>query len=106
MMKRWLIPLLAAVIAAVTLVAKTTAAGPAGTSVQITKTATLVTPTTIVVPVVLVCPAGQVGGVSVSVSEPQPTGPNTNGFGFANRLCDGTRQTVNVSVNGGPFWLV
>jgi hypothetical protein len=71
--------------------------------VAIERQATLVTSAQIVVRVAVECPAGTMEQVQAGVSQQQPVGPNTDGFGFMNTMCDGSKQTVSVLVNGGPF---
>ena len=99
------IPLIAALVAGLSLAASSGAAPPASTSLQIQGKATSVTPSQIVVRVAVTCPAGTTEQVQVAVSQEQTVGANTNGFGFTNVLCDGSGQTATVLVNGGPFTL-
>ena len=96
--------LIAALAVPFVLVAPSAAAPPAGSSVQIEKQATFVSPTSIVVSVVVQCPAGESGFMHVFVSQQQTVGPNRNGSSGPFLLtCDGTNQTFNVLVSGGPF---
>jgi len=104
-MKVRFIPLIAALVAGLSLVASSAAAPPASVSVQIQGKATSVTPTQIVLRVAVTCPAGTMEQVQVKVSQQQTVGANTNGFGFTNVVCDGSGQTASVLVNGGPFTL-
>ena len=95
---------LAVCVAALALVVPSALSAPAaGTSVQIGKNAALVAPTQIAVPVFFQCPQGATGGVVMSVSQQQPSGPNTTGSGFIGVACTGARQMLTVLVNGGPF---
>jgi hypothetical protein len=94
---------LAVCAGALALVAPSAASGPAATSVSIQKNATLLNPMQVVVPLVVQCPAGEFAFPVVFVDQPQPVGPNTAGNGSTFLVCDGTHQTVNVTVNGGPF---
>src|SRR5437764_7096231 len=97
---------LAVCVAALALAVPSALSAPAAaTSVKIGKNAALVAPTQIAVPVFLQCPQGASGSVFVNVSQQQPTGPNTNGFGSLSTLCNGSRQMLTVFVNGGPFTL-
>ena len=86
------------------LVAPAAASGPAATSVQIQKNATLVSPAQVVVPLVVQCPAGEFAFPTVFLDQPQAVGPNTAGIGSGFLVCDGTHQTVNVTVCCGPFF--
>jgi hypothetical protein len=95
---------LAVCVAALALVVPSALSAPAATSVQLGKNAALLAPGQIAVPVVFQCPQGVTGGVFVSVSQQQPTGPNTTGFGqLFPVVCDGSKQMLTVLVNGGPF---
>jgi hypothetical protein len=104
-MKGRFIPLIAAVVAALAVAAPSAAAPAAGTSVAIERQATLVTSAQLVVRVAVQCPAGTMEQIQVGVSQQQPIGPNTDGFGFMNTMCDGSKQSVSVLVDGGPFTL-
>jgi hypothetical protein len=104
-MKVRFIPLIAALVAGLSLVASSAAAPPASTSLQIQGKATSVTASQIVVRVAVTCPAGTTEQIQVQVSQQQTVGPNTNGGGVTNVLCDSSGQTVSVLVNGGPFTL-
>ena len=95
--------LIAALAVPFVLVAPSAAAPPAGVSIQIERQATLLSPSQIVVSVVVQCPAGTPAFVQMQVSQQQTVGPNTTGTGFASIACDGTNQTSNVLVSGGPF---
>ncbi len=94
---------LAVCVAALALAVPTAISGPVAASVQIGKNAAFVTSAQIAVPVVFQCPPGVTGSVIVSLSQQQLSGPNTTGFGFLAVPCNGSKQTVTVFVNGGPF---
>jgi len=94
---------LAVCVAALALVVPSALSAPAAASVQIGKNAALLAPAQIAVPVVFQCPQGAAGSVFVLVSQQQPAGPNTTGFGFLAVTCTGSKQTLTVLVNGGPF---
>lgn len=102
-MKGRYIPLIAALAAVLVVVAPSAAAPPAATSVAIERTATLVTPTSLLLRLVVQCPAGTQGSAIVSVSQQQASGPNREGDGNTNITCSGARQTLSVLVFGGPF---
>jgi hypothetical protein len=95
----------AAVLATLVAAVPVGAGGPATTSVKIGSTATLVSPSTVDVPVTVTCPPnswGFPGSVSVTVDQPQ----NTNASGVGSDVavtCDGTAQKVIVQVNGFSF---
>ena len=95
---------LAVCVAALALVVPSALSAPAGASVQIGKNAALLATTQIAVPVFFQCPQGVTGGVVVDVSQQQPSGPNTTGFGGNfNVVCTGSKQMLTILVNGGPF---
>jgi hypothetical protein len=102
-MKVKFIPLIAVLAAGLILVAPSAAAPPATTSVQLDSKATLVTSGTIVLHVVLECPAGTSGSVHAGVSQQHPVGPNTSGFGSMSVMCTGSKQTLNLLVVGADF---
>jgi len=95
---------LAVCAGALALVVPSASGGPAATTVQIQKNATLVSPTQVVVPLVVQCPAGEFAFQSVFLDQTQAVGPNTAGSGSGFLVCDGTHQTVNVTVCCGPFF--
>jgi hypothetical protein len=96
--------LVAALAVSFVLVAPSAAAPPAGASIQIEKQATLLSPSTIAVSVVVQCAEGTQAFVNLGVSQQQTVGPNTTGNGFSPIfVCDGTNQTINLVVSGGPF---
>ena len=110
-MKARLIPLIVALVAGLTLVAPSASAPPAGYSVQIEREATLVSPLTLAVSVVVQCPAGK-GGVTVRVvvSQPQTVGPNTEGTAPPMSItCTGAKQMLSMTVvrmSGGATFSV
>jgi hypothetical protein len=100
-----LVTTLTVLLAASALVAPSAAAPPAATSVQIeSRAAFVVPPSSIMVSVVVQCPAGTTVTVFVEVSQQQAAGPNTTGSGNSGpRMCTGANQRFAVVVTGGPF---
>jgi hypothetical protein len=94
-----------ACVAALALVVPSALGGNAATNVQIQRTAALLSPTQIAVPVGFQCPPGAPIFIFVAVSQQQLNAVNTNGSGFANAICNGSKQMITVLVNGGPFML-
>src|SRR5215212_8578228 len=74
---------------------------PSPTHFTISSNAQYVSPTTILVPVTITCPAPLVGFVQVQVQEQNAT--NATGFGSTSITCTGSAQTVAVAVNGTGF---
>jgi hypothetical protein len=100
------ISLVAALGAGLLLASPSAAAPPASTSVQIDPQATFVSPSTIVITIGVECPSGTAALLNGSISQPQVSGPNTTGLGGAiSIVCDGRKQTVSMTINGGPFTL-
>jgi hypothetical protein len=85
------------------LAASSAAGPPAGASVEIDQHATFIDSSMIVVSVVVQCPAGVSTVLQVFVSQQQPSGPNTTGSAGEFLTCDGTKQTRNEVIFGGPF---
>jgi hypothetical protein len=95
---RLLLPL--ALIAAAIAVPSASPA-PSPVKLSISSNAQYVSPTTILVPVTITCPAGQTAFVSLTVQEQNAT--NSTGSGFTNAVCTGSAQTLAVVVNGTGF---
>jgi hypothetical protein len=94
-----------ALAAALVLAAPVGATGPATTSLAIGSQASFgPAPNTIVVTVVFQCPAGESGIFGVFVSQPQSTGPNVQGSTTRAVTCDGTKQTIAVTLPGFGVW--
>jgi hypothetical protein len=96
---RYLLPL-ALVSAALAVPAASAAPSPIHLSVS--SNARYVSPTTILVPVTVTCPAGLTAFVQVTVQEQNAA--NATGFGFNNTAtCTGSAQSLVVVVNGAGF---
>jgi hypothetical protein len=102
-MKGRFIPVVGVLTIVLAVVAPSAAAPPAATSVAIARQATFVNPSEIVVRVTLECPAGTDVSIQVGVSQQQSVGPNATGAGYSSPSCTGAKETIPVTVTGGPF---
>jgi hypothetical protein len=96
---RTLLPL--ALIAAALAIPATSTAAPSPVHFTISSNAQYMSPTSIIVPITVNCPAGEAGSAFLFVEEQNLT--HATGSGFTTVTCSGSAQTLAVVVTGTGF---